>query len=195
LWSGRPFLPPRWSLGYHQSKWGYDNEQKVREESKKFQSYNLPISAIHLDIDCQVGYRAFTIDLDRFPNLPAFTQELQKLGVQFITIMNPGIKLSPHNNLFVEGRVLEGFCKLPNGRIVVAPVWPGWSVFPDFTNPKVRRWWSRQYQYLLDVGVAGFWHDMNEPAAFILWGDRSLPRVTQHYMEGRGAFRNNTFIS
>lgn len=185
--TGRPELPPRWSLGYHQSKWGYDNEQKVREEAKKFQSYNLPISAIHLDIDCQVGYRAFTIDPERFPNLPAFTQELQKLGVQFITIMNPGIKLSPHNNLFVEGRVLEGFCKLPNGRIVVAPVWPGWSVFPDFTNPKVRRWWSRQYQYLLDVGVAGFWHDMNEPAAFILWGDRSLPRVTQHFMEGRGA--------
>ncbi|HEY9651505.1 MAG TPA: TIM-barrel domain-containing protein, partial [Coleofasciculaceae cyanobacterium] len=66
------------------------------------------------------------------------------------------------------------------------PVWPGWCVFPDFTNPKVRTWWSRQYEYLLDVGVAGFWHDMNEPAAFILWGDRSLPKVTQHYMEGRG---------
>lgn len=69
---------------------------------------------------------------------------------------------------------------------MVAPVWPGWCVFPDFTNPKVRSWWSRQYAYLLDVGVAGFWHDMNEPAAFILWGDRSLPKVTQHYMEGRG---------
>jgi hypothetical protein len=27
---------------------------------------------------------------------------------------------------------------------------------------------------------------MNEPAAFILWGDRSLPKVTQHFMEGRG---------
>jgi alpha-glucosidase len=59
-------------------------------------------------------------------------------------------------------------------------------VFPDFTNPKVRAWWSRQYAYLLDVGVAGFWHDMNEPAAFVSWGDPSLPQVAQHCLEGRG---------
>ncbi|GEM_PF-3467444 len=169
--TGRACLPPRWALGYHQSKWGYRTEEKVREEAKGFQSHNLPLSAIHLDIDCQVGNRAFTIDPDRFPKLASFTQELRELGVQFIAILNPGIKYSRNSNLFLEGQILDGFCKLPNGKLVVAPVWPGWSVFPDFTNPKVRRWWSRQYQYLLDVGVAGFWHDMNEPAAFITSGD------------------------
>ncbi len=89
--------------------------------------------------------------------------------------------------MFLEGCVLDAFCKLPNGKLVVAPVWPGWCVFPDFTNPAVRHWWSRQYRFLLDTGVAGFWHDMNEPAAFIVRGDRSLPpRATQHHMEGRG---------
>ncbi len=64
----------------------------------------------------------------------------------------PGIKYSRHSNLFLEGQILDGFCKLPNGKLVVAPVWPGWCVFPDFTNPKIRSWWSRQYAYLLDVG-------------------------------------------
>ncbi|MCC5640065.1 glycoside hydrolase family 31 protein [Nostoc sp. CHAB 5844] len=184
--TGRASLPPRWALGYHQSKWGYRTEQTIREEAQAFQAYDLPLSAIHLDIDCQVGNRAFTIDPERFPNLAGFTQELAQLGVQFIAILNPGIKYSRHSNLFLEGQILDGFCKLPDGSLVVAPVWPGWCVFPDFTNPKVRSWWSRQYAYLLDVGVAGFWHDMNEPAAFILWGDRSLPKVTQHFMEGRG---------
>jgi alpha-glucosidase len=184
--TGRAPLPPLWALGYHQSKWGYRTEQAVREEAKAFQAYNIPLSAIHLDIDCQVGNRAFTIDPERFPQLANFTQELAELGVQFIAILNPGIKYSRDSNLFLEGQILDGFCKLPNGELVVAPVWPGWCVFPDFTNPKVRRWWSRQYAYLLDVGVAGFWHDMNEPAAFITSGDRSLPKVTQHFMEGRG---------
>ncbi|WP_026098946.1 glycoside hydrolase family 31 protein [Kamptonema formosum] len=184
--TGRPPLPPRWALGYHQSHWGYRTEQAVREEAQGFQSHNLPLSAIHLDIDCQVGFRAFTIDPDRFPNLGSFTQELLAQGVRFIAILNPGIKYSRQSNLFLEGQVLGGFCRLPNGELATGPVWPGWCVFPDFTNPAVRKWWSRQYQYLLDVGVAGFWHDMNEPAAFILWGDRSLPKVTQHYMEGRG---------
>lgn len=184
--TGRSPLPPRWALGYHQSHWGYRTEEAIRAEAKAFQSHNLPLSAIHLDIDCQAGYRAFSIDPDRFPKLASFTQELAALGVRFIAINNPGIKYSRESNLFLEGRILEAFCKLPNEELVVAPVWPGWCVFPDFTNPTVRKWWSRQYEYLLDVGVAGFWHDMNEPAAFILWGDRSLPKVTQHFMEGRG---------
>lgn len=27
---------------------------------------------------------------------------------------------------------------------------------------------------------------MNEPAAFVLWGDHSLPSVARHRLEGRG---------
>jgi alpha-glucosidase len=185
--TGRSPLPPRWALGYHQSHWGYRTEQVVRETYQQFESHDLPLSVIHLDIDVQVGFRAFTVDPDRFPNLNGFIKELLEHGVQFVTILNPGVKFSRKSNLFLEGCVLDAFCRLPNGRLVVAPVWPGWCVFPDFTNPAVRRWWSRQYEFLLNTGVAGFWHDMNEPAAFIVWGDRSLPpRATQHHMEGRG---------
>ncbi|HEY9654209.1 MAG TPA: glycoside hydrolase family 31 protein, partial [Crinalium sp.] len=185
--TGRAPMPPRWALGYHQSHWGYETEEAVRTTYQGFEAHDLPLSVIHLDIDVQVGFRAFTIDPDRFPNLRGFIEELLAHGVQFVTILNPGVKLSRKSNLFLEGQVLDAFCKLPNGQLVVAPVWPGWCVFPDFTHPIVRRWWSRQYEYLLDVGVAGFWHDMNEPAAFITSGDRSLPpRATQHYMEGRG---------
>lgn len=184
--TGRSPLPPRWALGYHQSRWGYRTETALREVVDTFRENDLPLSAVHMDIDVQVGFRAFTIDPKRFPKISRFIQELAGEGVQFITILNPGIKYSRASNLFLEGQLLDVFCKAPDGKLVVAPVWPGWTVFPDFTNPTVRRWWSRQYEYLLDVGVAGFWHDMNEPAAFIAWGDRSLPKVTQHFMEGRG---------
>jgi alpha-glucosidase len=184
--TGRAPLPPRWALGYHQSRWGYRTEANVRQEVKAFQTHNLPLSAIHLDIDCQVGHRAFTIDPKRFPNLNSFTQELAETGVRFIAINNPGIKSSHKSNLFLEGQVLNGFCTYPTGELAIASVWAGPMAFPDFTNSKVRAWWSRQYAYLLDVGVAGFWHDMNEPAAFVSWGDPSLPQVAQHCLEGRG---------
>jgi alpha-glucosidase len=185
--TGRSPLPPRWALGYHQSRWGFGYEEAVRETYRCFEQHDMPLSAIHLDIDVMVNHRAFTIDPKRFPKLGDFIRELLEHNVRFITILNPGIKHSRHSNLFLEGEILDAFCKLPNGDLVVGPVWPGWCVFPDFTNPLVRRWWSRQYEYLLDVGVAGFWHDMNEPAVFIAWGDRSLPpRATQHCLEGRG---------
>jgi len=184
--TGKPPLPPRWALGYHQSRWGYRTEDAVRETVQQFKSMQLPLSAVHLDIDVQVGYRAFTLDPKRFPRLGEFTRELAEQDVQFVTILNPGVKASSKSKLYLEGQMLDAFCKLPNGELVKAPVWCGWSVFPDFTSQAVRHWWSRQYEFLLDLGVAGFWHDMNEPAAFIVWGDRSLPKVTYHKMEGRG---------
>nr|WP_228035876.1 glycoside hydrolase family 31 protein [Oculatella sp. LEGE 06141] len=184
--TGRSPLPARWTLGYHQSRWGFRTEATIRDEVKQFQAHTLPLSAIHLDIDCQVGHRAFSIDPKRFPKLASFTQELAELDVRFIAINNPGIRSSRESNLFLEGQVLEAFCTDPNGELIVAPVWAGRTVFPDFTKPKVRAWWSRQYAYLLEAGVNGFWHDMNEPTVFATWGDRSLPKAAQHDMEGRG---------
>ena len=184
--TGRPPLPPRWAFGYHQSRWGYETEQAVRETANGFQHHDVPLSAIHLDIDCKDNFRSFTIDPDRFPKLREFTQELAAKGVRLITIVNPGVKADRNSDLFEEGRSQEVFCTYPNGKLVLAPVWPGMCAFPDFTNPLARHWWSRQYEYLLDLGVTGFWHDMNEPGVFTLRGDATLPRPTRHFMEGRG---------
>ncbi|WNZ26767.1 glycoside hydrolase family 31 protein [Leptolyngbya sp. NK1-12] len=185
--TGRPPLPPRWAFGYHQSRWGYEWESALRKTANRFVTHDLPIAAMHLDIDCLDGFRAFTIDPDRFPNMAEFAQELAERGTRLITIINPGIKASRQNRLFQEGREQKMFCTQPNGKPALAPVWAGMCAFPDFTNPQARHWWSRQCQDLLDLGIAGFWHDMNEPAVFALWGDPSLPaRSTYHNMEGRG---------
>ncbi|MBD1872080.1 DUF4968 domain-containing protein [Nodosilinea sp. FACHB-131] len=184
--TGRAPLPPRWALGYHQSHWGYRTEATLRQEVQNFQQHDLPLSALHVDIDCQVNHRAFTIDPQRFPKFRQFTAELAVNGVRLIAINNPGIQHNRHSNLFLEGQILDAFCTYANGDLVVAPVWPGRSVFPDFTDPIVRDWWSRQFSYLLQAGVAGFWNDMNEPAAFVAWGDPTLPLATQHKLEGRG---------
>jgi alpha-glucosidase len=184
--TGRPALPPRWALGYHQSRWGYETEQAVRDTANGFQIYNLPLSAIHLDIDCKDNFRSFTIDPDRFPKLKEFNQELLEKDVRLIAIVNPGVKADRNSKLFQEGKAQDVFCKLPNGKLVIGTVWPGMCAFPDFTNPQARHWWSRQYEYLLDLGITGFWHDMNEPGAFTLWGDATLPRPTLHHLEGQG---------
>ncbi|WP_035984248.1 glycoside hydrolase family 31 protein [Leptolyngbya sp. KIOST-1] len=184
--TGRPPLPPRWTLGYQQSHWGYRTEANLRQEVQTFQAHDLPLAAVHLDIDCQVNHRAFTLDPQRFPAFPQFTAELAAAGVRVVAINNPGIQHNRHSNLFLEGQILDAFCTYADGDLVVAPVWPGRSVFPDFTNPVVRDWWSRQFAYLLQAGVAGFWNDMNEPAAFVAWGDPTLPLATQHCLEGRG---------
>lgn len=186
--TGRPPLPPRWAFGYQQSRWGYEKESELRQTANRFITHDIPLCAMHLDIDCLDGFRAFTIDPDRFPTLMQFTEELAERGIRVVSIINPGVKADHNNRLYQEGREQQLFCTQPDGNPVLAPVWPGMCAFPDFTNPQARHWWSRQYQYLLDLGITGFWHDMNEPTAFVLWGDPSLPvRSTYHAMEGRGA--------
>jgi alpha-glucosidase len=184
--TGRPALPPRWALGYHQSRWGYKTADDIREVAAGFRTHNLPLGVIHLDIDAMDGYRVFTTDPERFPDLAGLVAELEAQGVRVVTIVDCGVKRDPHYEVFREGLEQGMFCTRPDGRPVYAPVWPGWSAFPDFTDPRVRAWWGKQYRRLTAAGVAGFWHDMNEPAAFTAWGGRTLPLSTCHVLEGRG---------
>jgi alpha-glucosidase len=182
--TGRPPLPPRWALGYHQSRWGYKNEADIRAVAQGFRKHDLPISAIHLDIDYMDGYRVFTVDQQRFPNLAKLARDLDGQGIKTVTILDPGVKVDPKYFLYQEGKQGNHFCKLPGGKDLQGLVWPGWSVYPDFTHPAARSWWGRQYPRLLDQGVAGIWHDMNEPTSFAAWGDMTLPLSTRHNLDG-----------
>ncbi len=183
--TGRAPLPPRWALGYHQCRWGYKSAQDVREVVAGFREHNLPLDAIHLDIDYMDGYRVFTVDEERFPDLAALTAELKEDGIHTVTILDPGVKVDPNYDLYREGVERGLFCTTPNGKPIKAQVWPGMCHFPDFTNPETREWWGEQYAELLAMGVDGFWHDMNEPAAFVGWGNPSLPSITRYSMENR----------
>ncbi len=184
--TGRPALPPRWALGFHQSRWGYISAADIRAVAEGFHAHNLPLNAVHLDIDYMDGFRVFTIHPQRFPDLAALSAELEAQGVRLVTIVDCGVKRDRHYAVFREGLEQGAFCTRPDGRPVYAPAWPGWCAFPDFTDPRARAWWGRQYRLLTAAGVAGFWHDMNEPAAFAAWGEPTLPLTTRHSLEDRG---------
>lgn len=184
--TGRPPLPPRWALGFHQSRWSYDSVDEVRSVADGFRDRALPLAAIHLDIDAMDRFRVFTADPIRFADLAGLARDLERRGVRLVAIVDPGVKIDRGYAVFTEGEAGDVFCRLPDGTPARAPVWPGWCVFPDFTDPRARAWWGTHYPRLLDLGIAGFWHDMNEPAAFAAWGDQTLPLPTCHTMEGRG---------
>ncbi len=184
--TGRPPLPPRWALGYHQSRWGYRSAAEVRQVVAEFEAHDLPLSAVHLDLDYMEECRVFTISRERFPDMAGLTRELAEKGIRLVAILDPGVQADPGNPLYTEGLERGAFCTLPDGRTLQAPVWPGWCAFPDLTDPQVRAWWGAQYRRLLEAGIAGIWHDMNEPAVFAAWGEPTLPRATRHALEGRG---------
>ena len=184
--TGSPPLPPRWALGYHQCRWGYKTEDDVRRVLAGFQEHDLPLSAIHFDIDYMDRYRVFTTDTVDFPDLAGLIADLNAAGVEAVTIIDPGVAKADDFPLYREGRKAGHFLRLPDGREVNGVVWPGLVGFPDFSSPAVRAWWASQYPALLDQGVSGIWHDMCEPAVFAAGADPALPLATRHDLEGRG---------
>ncbi|HKJ28242.1 MAG TPA: TIM-barrel domain-containing protein [Anaerolineales bacterium] len=184
--TGRPLMPPRWSLGFHNCRWGYESAEEVKKVVAGFKEHKLPLDAFHLDIDYMDGYRVFTNDPQTYPDLEALATELAMDGVKLVVILDPGVKIDPDYGVCQTGLETDAFLKLPNGERMRGLVWPGWVYFPDFTSSVVRRWWGEYYKRLMKDGVAGFWHDMNEPAVFKASGEGTLPRAIEHNLEGRG---------
>lgn len=184
--TGRPALPPRWALGYQHARWGFGSESEVRRVVAGYRERGLPLAAVHLDIDHFDEHRVFTVDERRFPDLPSLARELGGDGIRMVSIVDPAVKAEPGLAVYDEGRAADAFVRDARGEVVRGVVWPGETVFPDFTDPAVRAWWGRWYAERLGRGFAGVWHDMNEPTSFAGFGDSSLPRSARHCLEGRG---------
>ncbi|NJO42213.1 MAG: glycoside hydrolase family 31 protein [Cyanobacteria bacterium CRU_2_1] len=164
--TGRMPLPPKWSLGYHQCRWSYKSEAIVRELAQNFRQRRIPCDVIHFDIDYMQGYRVFTWHQQRFLNPKALISDLKEDGFKVVTIVDPGVKYEPEANypIFDQGLEQDYFVRKADGALLHGYVWPDRAVFPDFLRSDVRQWWGDQHQALTDVGVAGVWNDMNEPA-------------------------------
>jgi alpha-glucosidase len=163
---GRAPLPPLWSLGYQQCRYSYFPESRVREVVKTFKDKKIPLDVIYTDIDYQHENRVFTVDSERFPDFPGMVRDFLNEGVHTIAITDLHIKQEPGYAPYDSGKAIDAFIKNPDGSEYVGRVWPGPSVFPDFTRKAVRDWWGNLYQEFVKDGVSGFWNDMNEPAVF-----------------------------
>ncbi len=179
---GRTPLPPLWSLGYQQSRYSYYPEARVREIARLLRDKRIPADAIYLDIDYQDGNRVFTIDRKLFPTFEQMIHELRADGFHTVLITDLHIKKEPGYAPYDYGLKEDVFVKNPDGSPFVGSVWPGDSVFPDFTLTRVRDWWGGLYKQFVDMGVAGFWNDMNEPAIF-LRADKTMPLDTVHRLD------------
>ncbi|HLZ31312.1 MAG TPA: TIM-barrel domain-containing protein [Chloroflexota bacterium] len=181
--TGRIPLPPRWALGYHQSRWGYKTAEEVLQLARAFRERSIPLDVLYLDIDYMAGYRVFTWDPNRFPDPAGLVRELEALGVKLVTILDPGVKVDENYPVFTTGRADDLFCKTFAGEDYHNVVWPGMCAFPDFTNPRTRAWWGDHLSVLVDAGVTGIWCDMNEPTVFVP-SPQTLPDDVTHHGDG-----------
>jgi alpha-glucosidase len=164
--TGRMPLPPLWGLGYHQCRYSYESRARVEEVARTFRGKQIPCDAIYLDIHHMDEHRVFTFG-PSFPKAAKMAAQLSDIGFKLVAIVDPGVKDDPAFPVLQRGRALGAFIKAPGGKgDYIGQVWPGAVRFPDFLNAKTRRWWGTEQAVFQQIGIAGFWNDMNEPADF-----------------------------
>ncbi len=163
---GRSYIAPLWAFGYGQSRWGYKNAEDIRRVADEYAHLGCPIDSIYLDIDYMERYKDFTVNNESFPEFRDFVQEMKARGIHLVPIIDAGVKIEDGFDVYEEGVSGNYFCKDAEGGDFVGAVWPGRVHFPDFLQPETRRWFGDKYAFLLDMGIDGFWNDMNEPAIF-----------------------------
>jgi alpha-glucosidase len=182
--TGHTQLPPYWTLGFQQSRYSYFPEVRVREIANTFRNKKIPCDALYLDIDYQKGNAPFTVDRQRFPNFEQMIKDLATQNFHTVLIVDLHVKKDPDHGYapYDTGIKLDAFVKKADGSLYVGNVWPGESVFPDFTLSRVRSWWGGLFADFVNMGVAGFWNDMNEPALF-LTPTKTMPLDNVHRLD------------
>ena len=160
---GRIPMPPRWSLGYIQSRYSYYPESKVRFIAENFRERGIPSDGIFLDIDFMDGYRIFTWDKTRFPDPKKMMTDLRQQGFHIIAIVDPYVRVDSTYWVYQEGMANNYFVKKADGSVLTGRGWAELNAFPDFASPKVRQWWGGLLKQQLDEGVVGYLTDMDEP--------------------------------
>ncbi len=185
--TGVPELPPMWSMGFHQCRWSYYPENRVREVAQTFRDLEIPCDAIYLDIDYMDSYRCFTWNKTHFPEPTKMIDDLKDMGFHTVVMIDPGIYMDEEYEIYKDGKEKDVFCKRADGTIMNGPVWPPECAFPDYTDPRVRDWWGPKYADLyLKNHVSGFWNDMNEPAVFQVL-KLTFPDDVRHDYEGQSS--------
>jgi len=180
-------LSPRWALGFQQSHYSYPTREDALAVAKRLRADQVPLDVLYLDIGYQDRNRPFTTDSKNFADFPGLIKQLKDMNVNTVVITDLHIAKVDDDSYppYRSGKAANAFLKNPDGTTYVAKVWPGDSVFPDFSRPDARRWWGSLYSDFYNMGIGGFWNDMNEPAIFDV-DSKTMPLDTVHQITEPG---------
>ncbi|XP_077579158.1 sucrase-isomaltase, intestinal [Stigmatopora nigra] len=170
---GRPVIPPYWSLGFQLSRWDYGSLSEVKKTVERNRAAGLPYDIQYTDIDYMEDKKDFTYDKIKFKELPQFAEYLHEKGQKYILILDPAIATSkrlgdvPYES-FDRGTKKNAWVTKSDGKTpLLGEVWPGETVFPDYTSPNCIDWWVDEYErFYQEIKHDALWIDMNEVANF-----------------------------
>ncbi|XP_068026417.1 LOW QUALITY PROTEIN: maltase-glucoamylase-like [Melanerpes formicivorus] len=194
---GLPKFPSYWSLGFHLSRYDYGSLEEVKAVVERNRAIDLPYDVQYTDIDYMEGRKDFTYDQEKFKDLPSFQDYMNQQGQKYIIILDPAISTEPLSDgspylPYERGQSRGVWVNESNSDTpLVGQVWPGQTVFPDFTSPECTSWWVEECKLFYDqVPYDGIWIDMNEVASFVQGSNKgcedndwNYPPYTPHVVQ------------
>jgi len=161
-------VPPLWSLGYFQSRWGWESQKYIEDTLAHFRQDNLPVDTFIIDFEWYTTNPDYKVP-------PQGQADFNDFG------WNPGLFPDPANQIasyLKEGVHIVGIRKprLGNDQNLIMARSKGWippSNNPkdltstrnlDFSRPDVRAYWGDNNHQFVDAGMVGFWNDEGELA-------------------------------
>uniref|UniRef100_A0A665W335 P-type domain-containing protein n=1 Tax=Echeneis naucrates TaxID=173247 RepID=A0A665W335_ECHNA len=149
---GRPVIPAYWSLGFQLSRWDYGSLSEVKKTVERNRAVGLPYDIQYTDIDYMEDKKDFTYDKVNFKELPQFADYLHEKGQRYILILDPAIATSkrvgnaPYES-YDRGNEKNAWVTESDGKTpLLGEVWPGETVFPDYTSQNCIDWWVDEYE-------------------------------------------------
>lgn len=176
--TGRPILPPRWSLGYLGSTMAYTEAPDAQVQLRRFvelcDQHQIPCDLFHLSsgytLDGNGKRNVFTWDRGRIPDPHGMVDHFARAGIKLTANIKPALLLT--HPRYAEVAAFGGFIRqAEKDAPEVISFWGGPGSYLDFTNPQTREWWQQNVRrQLLEVGILSTWNDNNE---YELWDDEA----------------------
>lgn len=160
--TGRQPLPPRWALGYLQSKYGYQTQTEAEAIVDSMRAKRFPCDAIILDLYWYKHMGDLWWDFENWPDPQQMISDFLDRGIKTVLIQEPYILEISRNysvayDLGIFGRDEGGT------QMLLQDFWMGPAGLLDLTDPSAQSWWWALHIPLIDQGVSGWWTDLGEP--------------------------------
>jgi alpha-glucosidase len=158
-------VPPRWALGYLQSRWGWKDKAYIDDTLAHFRKDLLPVDVFIFDFEWYTKTPDYSVppegrpdfvdfdwNPDLFPDPPGQLAGFAQNGLRMVGIRKPRLgNLDNLNMARAKGWIIPNNSQDPSNRRNI-----------DFSNPDLRAWYGDNLRKFYQAGVAGFWNDEGE---------------------------------
>jgi alpha-glucosidase len=172
--TGRPPMPPKWTLGFLNSQWGSD-EREIKQLTATYRQKNIPIDAFILDYDWKAwgedGYGEWRWNStsgpgnqapNKFPDGASggFARDMRVEGIKLAGILKPRILVNKNDST----NELDEAAAFAEAHGLWYPGEPPSKERPmirnlDLGNPGARSWYWQHLEPAFDSGIVAWWND------------------------------------